>query len=120
MWCTSIPSLDPQTSHTSAKSRFSSSVLGLMYLVVIWSSISAHGWTTSGMPPKNISHGALPSRSSTYLRHVLGPSGVFTVALYFCCILTTLLLYLQASVLSSEVSIIQCSLCNHATFRACL
>lgn len=63
----------------------------------------------NGIPPNRATSGFLPLRSIVASKHLRGPYGVATVAVYLRAIFVTDERCLLAKVFSSEVSMTQCS-----------
>src|SRR5258707_9899094 len=108
-WWTSRPAVSSQISQRPARSRKISSLRRVLAMTGRWSVRTAVRARRSGIPPKRVTSGFLPlSRLMTTCRHLRGPAGVSTVALYLRAIALTVERCLPASVLSSEVSMTQC------------
>ncbi|MEN3263935.1 MAG: hypothetical protein V7646_829 [Pseudonocardia sp.] len=104
-----MPSVFRQISHRFARSRVTSSLWRTMPGTGTRSEMTVSRRLLSGMPPNRATSGYLPLRSTLASRHLRSPCGVSMVALYLRAIFDTDERCLFASVLSSEVSMTQCS-----------
>lgn len=108
-WCTEMPSVALQSSHRSARSRLTSSLWRMMPGTRTRSEMTVFFCLLSGMPPNRATSGFLPLRSTLASIHLRGPCGVSMTALNLRAIFDTVERCLFARVLSSEVSMTQCS-----------
>src|SRR5258708_37868910 len=105
----SRPAASSQISPRPPRSRQVNSLGRVVAMTGRWWVRTAVRARRSGIPPKRVTSGFLPlSRLMTTCRHLRGPAGVSTVALYLRAIALTVERCLPASVLSSEVSMTQC------------